>query len=274
MGLRTAIQWCDSTCNIQMGCDGCELWNPPAGVLNCYAGEMTGRLAGQPGYPAAFDRPELFLHRFDEALRWPGLTGRGRPVKPWLDGLPRLIFLDDMGDTFTESLPDDWLPPLLPRLADSPHVWIILTKRARRMAAFFGRYTCPANVWPLVSVTSAAAWGRVEALRGIAGAAVLGVSLEPQLAPLEALAEPGALAGLGWLIVGGESGLRARPFDLAWARAAVAAARRDGCPCFVKQLGARPRDGDAPMRLRDGHGGDWSEWPADLRVREVPRGRA
>jgi hypothetical protein len=41
-------------------------------------------------------------------------------------------------------------------------------------------------------------------------------------------------------------------------------------PVFVKQLGSRPAEGDARLRLRDGHGGDWSEWPADLRVREMP----
>jgi protein gp37 len=157
-------------------------------------------------------------------------------------------------------------------MAESPHVWIVLTKRARRMADFFRRHPLPPNFWLLVSVTTAAAWRRVEELRQLAGAAVLGVSLEPQLKPLGVLESPGALAGLGWLIVGGESGCGARPFDVAWARRAIDACRRDGVPCFVKQLGAYARDGGRRLPLRDGHGGDWAEWPTDLRVREMPAG--
>jgi protein gp37 len=253
------------------GCNGCELWNLAAGVRACYAGILVGRHHGKKGWPASFDRPELFLHRLDPALRWPDLTGQTRPGKPWLDGLPRTVFLNDIGDTFTESLPEDWLAPLLPRMAASPHVSIVLTKRARRMAEFFLRHPPPPNFWLLVSVTTAATWRRVEALREVAGAAVLGVRLEPQWEPLGILESPGALAGLGWLIVGGQSGDGARPFDLAWARRAVGACRRDGVPCFIKQLGANAWDGGRRVPLRDGHGGDWNEWPADLWVRKMPR---
>lgn len=88
---------------------------------------------------------------------------------------------------------------------------------------------------------------------------------------------------LGWVIVGGESGPRARPFDLLWARATVAACRGAGVPVFVKQLGARPyfrndhcasdpedRGSIRDLVLADGKGGNWDEWPEDLRVREVP----
>lgn len=88
---------------------------------------------------------------------------------------------------------------------------------------------------------------------------------------------------LDWIIVGGESGHGARPFDIAWARSAVTQCRAAGVACFVKQLGARPFnreteyvDGIAvatstiDLDLRDRKGGDWSEWPEDLRVREFP----
>lgn len=101
--------------------------------------------------------------------------------------------------------------------------------------------------------------------------------------------------GIDWLIVGGESGPGARPFDLAWARAAIAQCRAAGAACFVKQLGARPLflDEDQPdespkcrcreafcphlvptkwtrLHLRDRNGSDPDEWPEDLRVREWP----
>src|SRR4029079_7875431 len=92
---------------------------------------------------------------------------------------------------------------------------------------------------------------------------------------------------LDWVIVGGESGPGARPFDLAWARSIVQQCKAAGVPVFVKQLGAKPRgvveyigtpfDGDAcgepmtePIRLVNHKGGDPSEWPDDLRVREFP----
>lgn len=96
--------------------------------------------------------------------------------------------------------------------------------------------------------------------------------------------------GLDWIIVGGESGHGARPFDIGWARNTIAQCKAAGVACFVKQLGAVPIDTDYRhwghrMRIGDGNaeynkyirvtlknkkGGDMSEWPADLRVREFP----
>jgi protein gp37 len=116
------------------------------------------------------------------------------------------------------------------------------------------------------------------------------------------------VGGLDWIVVGGESGPGARPFDLAWARSAIAQCRSASVPCFVKQLGAQPVSSEhaaihdrhgiaapclslhearllapdydggrvvhpAPLRLRDRKGGDLDEWPADLRVREMPEVR-
>lgn len=85
-------------------------------------------------------------------------------------------------------------------------------------------------------------------------------------------------AGINWIIVGGESGTGARPFDVRWARRTVLQCRDAGVPVFVKQLGARPFDPEwtggeivqAPVRLKDRKGGDMEEWPEDLRVRQIP----
>ena len=78
-------------------------------------------------------------------------------------------------------------------------------------------------------------------------------------------------AKLDWVIIGGESGPQARPMDATWARALVDQCRDAGVSCFVKQLGKRPVMGEVPVSLRDSKGGDPSEWPEDLRVREWPR---
>lgn len=83
--------------------------------------------------------------------------------------------------------------------------------------------------------------------------------------------------GLDWVIVGGESGPGARPFDLAWARDVVRQCADAGVACFVKQLGAKPfadRFAPFPLALDPTHGGDMREWPAYLRVREFPEVRS
>lgn len=104
------------------------------------------------------------------------------------------------------------------------------------------------------------------------------------------------LGRINWLIVGGESGPSARPFDIAWARSAVTQCKDAGVAVFVKQLGARPLESrrnsveintrtknaklhlkifeasyEGPLVLNDSKGGDMKEWPADLRVREFPQ---
>lgn len=99
---------------------------------------------------------------------------------------------------------------------------------------------------------------------------------------------PAYVPQLDWVIVGGESGSGARPCDVRWVRSIVAQCAAANVPCFVKQLGARPimepsdedklgeyvrlreDSDDYEVRFADQKGGDPSEWPDDLRVREWP----
>ena len=234
MGVKTDIGFCDSTANLQMGCAGCELWNGRDG-RECYAGNLTTRYAGRSGWPAAFDQPRLFLDRLDTALRWSDLTGKPRVNKPWLNGLPRIIFLNDMGDTFTEGLPVDWLAPVWDRIAQSHHIFLLLTKRPRRMAEFLARHGCPPNVWPGVSVTSMANIARLDDLFKI-DSPHLWVSAEPLRSPLNVLRfDPGVLR---WLVAGGESGKAARESDLQWFRDLRDHCRSNGIAFYMKQLGS------------------------------------
>jgi protein gp37 len=218
-----------------------------------------------------------------------------------------------------------WVEGLYRRNA-SPWVTSLLDKHARSLVP-----TLPAeprhgtrwpltNVWLGVSVEDQATADERIPLLLECPAAVRWVSYEPALGPIdfERIAhrpagdtdDPtplvinalrgffdgsiGAQRALDWIVIGGESGPGARPFDLAWARSTIRAGRAAGVPVFVKQLGAcpvvEPRDaagyritgpgGDPwpsiPVALRDRKGGDPSEWPEDLRVREYPpamRGR-
>lgn len=121
--------------------------------------------------------------------------------------------------------------------------------------------------------------------------AVRFVSYEPALAPINFCAVPDEktrpahfsarytpLGDLDWIIVGGESGPHARPFDIQWARDVIQQCRESGSKVFVKQLGSKPvrhlpNDLPSPYRpleLRDRKGGSMEEWPPDLRVRELP----
>jgi len=157
MAKGTKIEWADDTVNAEMGCDGCELWDPKNNIRICYAGRQTEKMLSKgplKGRPLAFDRPTIFPGRIASAARWRNLTGTARPGKPWLDGMPRVIFLNDMGDTFTASLPEDWLASELATLAASPHLWLLLTKGPDRQRAFSRRHQLPGNVWAGTSITS------------------------------------------------------------------------------------------------------------------------
>jgi protein gp37 len=259
----TKISWCDSTTNPVVGCEGCELHGAGCERDSCYAAALVGRYAGLPGWPKSFDRPEFFPGRIEKACRWPDLTGKDRPAKPWLNGYPRTIFLGDLGDVFTESLPLNWLGPYLAEMARAPHIWILCTKRPSRARVFFQQWECPPNFWVLTTVTSVTTLHRITELQRIPGATVRGVSLEPLLGPvglskwlicnrLGCAGRGGDHVGLDWVIVGGESGPRARPMDPEWARALRDECATAGTAFFMKQM-----DGRKPI-------------PQDLLVREMP----
>src|SRR5687767_9401374 len=100
MSRETKIQWCDSTCNPTMGCEGCELWNKQR--KTCYAGILHTRFGGvTPGYAPTFEQITEFPGRMAEAARWSDLTGTSRKEKPWLNGIPRTIFVSDMSDSLS-----------------------------------------------------------------------------------------------------------------------------------------------------------------------------
>jgi protein gp37 len=279
MAKDTHIEWTDSTLNAEMGCDGCELYNPkleaadPDYKPECYAKIQTDRYAGHSkGYPEAFNKPKLFTDRIALACKWADLTGKSRPTKPWLNGLPRTIFLDDMGDTFTESLPLDWLAPFIPAMEAAPHIWQLLTKRPERMRTFFERYGhVPKNFWLMTSVTDKRTAPRIHQLLWIAGArdSVRGISYEPAWGPIAdtdcfrsfLLMEPHEKL---WVIIGGQSGPDSRPFDIQWARDVIAQCKAAGVPVFYKQGGA------SNACPHDRKGGHFECFPLDLQVREFP----
>lgn len=219
MSITTPIPWADSTCNGMIGCDGCELWTK--NVRSCYAGrivESRGRAGNLPfGWPSSFDTPRVLAQRIHEALTWSSLIGKKREGKPWLNDLPRHIFFCDMGDPFTVSLPADWLDEFIEPMERSPHVWIILTKNAGRMAAYFQRLgRVPDNFILGCSVTNSTTLRRAQLLTSLPESTCLMLNLEPLVAPVTL---PDLVASrFKWLLAGGETGPYARPMYPGWSR--------------------------------------------------------
>lgn len=309
MGKHTKIAWSDSTLNCQMGCNGCELWSatkvsqnelhvlgqsesgalPEVGkppVRICYAGLLTERYGGaNKGWPDSFEKPKLFPHRMKEAARWPDLTGETRPDKSWLDGYPRCVFLNDLGDTWSEKLDPLWLlqaypesgpVPLIYQMAMTPHVWQFLTKRPRRMRDFFRAYLndaqergfqelIPANFWLGCSITDDKFWKArmrfMEEVRAETGAVIF-LSLEPIYSDLPGLRSVCQRGVVQWVITGGASGQDAvdRPCPPERLLRIVDTAGEFGVSRFLKQLGGL-RDKQEYEKAVVG-GRTWTEIPA------------
>lgn len=322
MGRNTFIQWCDDTVNATSGCDGCEL-KTKGREGTCYAVPIhTGRLANAfpDHYSPDFHEIRLIPGRMEKAAKASGMVGKPRPEKPWLNGLPRIIFIGDLGDLFSKDVPFEYIQDEVFRAITSPsgcrHLWMILTKQPKRLAAFARCYTdhhrWPANVLSGTSVTTQASTTRVRDLMAVPGHKFVSVEpmweaidlwpylgfqhedeLETENTDQSLPREQGVpfhdpwIRGLDLVICGGESRQSSQachPFDVAWARSLRDQCHAAGVAFFMKQFGASPREsfvsgdpadiesyGGRLLDLRDSHGGDWDEWPEDLRVRQFPR---
>jgi protein gp37 len=279
MSKGTGIQWCDDTVNPTSGCDGCELWVPGQGGP-CYAGNLhETRLAKSLPllYDQNFTNVRTIPGRVMKAVRCMDMTGRFRNDKPWLATLARKIFLGDLGDIFSKGIPFDFLKTEIIDNATSKegsrHDLLLLTKQPQR-ALMFAQWLAgqgiawPENVWIGTSITGKASTTRIKSL-GQIPAKHRFLSVEPLVQDPELT--PEMVSGkVDWMIVGGESdqgNYPARRFEPQWARDVIDLGKRTEIAVFVKQLGS-----NCGLDLEDTHGGEWMEWPSDLRVRQMPFG--
>jgi protein gp37 len=245
-------------------------------------------------------RPFVIFHNYDVAS-WTGSVElvESRLLDPLRWRKPRRIFVNSMSDLFHESLPFSDIDKIITTMVGAPqHTYQILTKRPKRMLEYFrsGRhddgwgpdratYHLEEKIWIGVSVEDQnTADERIPLLLQVP-AEVRFVSYEPALGPVYFTPW---LHRLDWLIIGGESGPGARPFDVAWAESAIEQAKAAGVPVFMKQFGKDPREGNVNgncgnfecthpscgyirWKLKHRKGGDPSEWPEWARVREFPR---
>jgi protein gp37 len=276
MGIKTPIEWCDSTVNPTMGCDGCELWTAERKI--CYAGKLHERRIGHPGFAPSFEEVTEFPGRMQKATEWSDLTGQPRPDKPWLDGLPRMIFVSDMSDTLSSAVSFEYmLDEIIWNVLNEHgvnHRWLWLTKRPDRMAKFSqwlrskAKVQWPSNLWVGTSVTTQATVSRVHDLLRVGNEYTTRfVSVEPQWDVIELGT---TLKQIDWVIQGGESGSIKHPFDTVWADRLRDQCQKVGVPYFLKQLGTHVIEDGRRFRLKSRKGVNWDEWPKRLRVRQMP----
>jgi len=241
MSNGSGIEWTEATWNPTTGCDrvspGCD---------HCYALTLAKRLKAMGS--AKYQRDG------DPRTSGPGfgLTLHGDTIDlPRTWGRPRLVFVNSMSDLFHPEVPLSFVREVFGVMVDTPrHTYQILTKRSKRLASVAPSLPWPPNVWMGVSVETERYLFRIDHLREVP-AAVRFLSLEPLLGPLPGL----DLSGMGWVIVGGESGPRARAMDEAWVTAIRDTCDKSAIPFFFKQWGGRtPKAGGRPLvgQLHDG----------------------
>src|SRR4051794_38525872 len=213
---RSAIEWTDATWNPVTGCDqlspGCD---------HCYALTFAERFRGVPGHPyeQGFDL-KLIPEKLREPLRWTE---------------PKMVFVNSMSDLFHEDVDDDYIERVCRVMQEASwHTFQVLTKRSERMRdmlrtrlEFAAREP---HIWFGVSVENRKhGLPRVEHLRA-APAALRMLSVEPLLEDLGTI----DLDGIGWVILGGESGAGARPMEADWVRSVRDQCREVDVPFFFK----------------------------------------
>jgi protein gp37 len=234
MALSSSIEWTDSTWNPVTGCTKIS-----SGCANCYAERMALRLkaAGNLSYTNGFS---VTMHEdmLDRPLKWKK---------------PQTIFVNSMSDLFHEDIPTEFIFRVFDvmRRADW-HFFQILTKRSERMLELSPQLPWKPHIWLGVTVEEQDYTFRINHLRDT-NAAVKFLSLEPLLGPISNL----SLEDIDWVIVGGESGPRARPIKESWVVDIRNQCQAENVPFFFKQWGGTNKK----KAGRELEGRTWDDMP-------------
>ena len=249
---ESSIEWTDATWNPVTGCSrvspGCD---------NCYMFAQYPRLRAMRvrGYEEAPDVVQLLPERLGQPAAW---------------SKPRFVFVNSMSDLFHPHVPFDFITEIFKVMQQADqHVYQVLTKRPGLAAGWWEKQgrgelgEWPSHVWMGTSVESQKYAPRLDVLARIP-ADIRFVSAEPLIEELD-LSGWLETGEFHWVIVGGESGQKARPMDVDWARLIQQHCQMNEVAFFLKQLGGRPQAGgkrSGKEAVLDGQ--RWAEMPATL----------
>lgn len=244
MGSVTKIEWTERTWNPVAGCTKVS-----PGCKHCYAETMAVRLKamGTPGYENGFSLSLL----------------PKRLLEPLQRKLPTVYFVNSMSDLFHEDVSFSYIDQVFETIsAATQHTFQILTKRAERMAEYFAARVPPDNAWIGVTVEDCEhGLPRINYLRRVP-ARIRFLSVEPLLEDLGDM----DLHDIHWVIVGGESGPKARPMKPEWADSIRSHCEQQNVAFFFKQWGGWGADGKKRAKKENGrklNGRTFDEMPAN-----------
>lgn len=237
----TSIEWTEKVWNPTIGCDKVS-----AGCKFCYAEVFARRLKamGMKDYEDGFTF-KILPHRLEEPLKIIN---------------PTKFFVNSMSDLFHEKMPFEYLDRIFEIISSTPqHVYQILTKRDKIMLEYFKERKVPENVWLGVSVENKTFVNRIDTLRKIR-CSVRFISFEPLIGSVGKV----NLRGIHWVIVGGESGKRARKIKQEWVMEIFEQAKHYQSAFFFKQWGAWGADEVKRSKKKNGRmflQREWDEFP-------------
>jgi len=236
MAARSAIEWTEATWNPVTGCTKISL-----GCKNCYAERMALRLQamGQQNYVNGF-RVTIHERALELPYRWKSA---------------QTIFVNSMSDLFHENVPREFIEKVFSVMNYADwHRYQILTKRSERLLELDHSLNWASHIWMGVTVETDDQISRIDHLRST-HARLKFLSLEPLLGALPNL----DLAGIDWVIVGGESGPGARPMREEWVLEIKNQCLKSRVPFFFKQWGGSRKKKTG--RILDGR--LWNEMPVE-----------
>lgn len=234
MSDNSKIEWTDATWNPVTGCTKIS-----PGCANCYAETFAERFRGVPNHPyeQGFDL-KLWPNRLELPLTWKK---------------SKMIFVNSMSDLFHKDVPEEFIHSVFHTMGGANwHTFQILTKRPERAAELSKKLAWRQNIWMGTSVESKDYTSRIDHLRKT-DAQVKFLSVEPLLGPIPNM----NLEGIDWVIVGGESGHRARKLEEAWVTEIRDQCRESGVLFFFKQWGGKNKK--KAGRILEGR--TWDERP-------------
>jgi protein gp37 len=295
---NSKIEWCDHTFNPWWGC--AKVPGHP-GCAHCYA-EAFAKRTGRVKWGKGEKRALMSEKYWKQPLQWDRDAAAA--------GTRARVFCASMADIFDAEVDDAWRLALFGIICATRNLdWLLLTKRPDNAARFYEQHiftNSKGQTMPLplrhgyirdflpnirfgVSISDQKTADIYLPAMNSVNATGYFVSYEPAIGPVDfEMLIP--WVKMDWIIVGGESGPGARPFNIAWAEQTISQCKGQGIACFVKQLGSKPvyalpHNEELPDQqfddegssawftlemIKDKKGGDMSEWPEDLRIRQFP----